>query len=51
LAEVADLVVNAEEATASEPKTVVRVAFVPLPMLSDAIKEFFSETASERSEG
>jgi tetratricopeptide (TPR) repeat protein len=51
LAEVADLVVNAEEATASEPKTVIRVAFVPLPMLSDAIKEFFSETASERSEG
>jgi len=51
LAEVADLVVNAEEATASEPKTVIRVAFVPLPMLSDAIKEYFSETASERSEG
>jgi len=51
LAEIADLVVNAEEAQTSDQKTVVRVAFVPLPMLSDAIKEFFSETASERSDG
>ena len=41
LAEIADLVVNAEEQPA-ESQPVVRIAFVPLPMLSEALKEIFS---------
>lgn len=48
LAEIADLVVNAEEQQSAERprQTVVRIAFVPLPMLSDALKELFSEMGS-----
>ena len=39
LAEIADLVVKAEEIPAQDQvKTVVRVAFVPLPMLSQALR-------------
>jgi tetratricopeptide (TPR) repeat protein len=48
LAEIADLVVNAEEQQPAErPQTLVRVAFVPLPMLSDALRELFSELGSQ----
>jgi tetratricopeptide (TPR) repeat protein len=48
LAEIADLVVNAEEQQPAErPPTVVRVAFVPLPMLSDALRELFSQLGSQ----
>jgi len=48
LAEIADLVVNAEEQPA-EPEPVVRVAFVPLSMLSKALKEIFAELSSRQS--
>ncbi len=48
MAEIADLVVNAEEQPA-EPQPVVRVAFVPLSMLSQALKEIFAELSSQRS--
>jgi tetratricopeptide (TPR) repeat protein len=51
LAEIADLVVKAEELQAEErPKTVVRVAFVPLPMLSQALREFFTESETEKNQ-
>jgi tetratricopeptide (TPR) repeat protein len=50
LAELADLVVNAEEAEKPEPAaTVVRVAFVPLPMLSSALREFFAELGADKT--
>jgi tetratricopeptide (TPR) repeat protein len=49
LAEIADLVVNAEEQQPAERprQTVVRVAFVPLTKLSEALREFFSELGSQ----
>jgi tetratricopeptide (TPR) repeat protein len=50
LAELADLVLNAEEVKTQEPApTVVRVAFVPLPMLSEALREFFAELGAEKT--
>jgi tetratricopeptide (TPR) repeat protein len=50
LAEIADVVLNTEEAPAQEQAaTVVRVAFVPLPMLSEALREFFAELGTEKS--
>ncbi len=51
LAEIADLVVNAVVMQAEDrPKTVVRVAFVPLPMLSQALREFFTESGTEQTQ-
>jgi tetratricopeptide (TPR) repeat protein len=51
LAEIADLVVNAEEMPVDDhPKTVVRVAVVPLPMLSAALREFFTELGTETTQ-
>ena len=51
MAELADLVVNAEELKAEEhAKAVVRVAVVPLPMLSQALREFFTETGTEKTQ-
>ncbi len=49
LAEIADLVVNAEEQQPAErsPQAVVRIAFVPLPMLSQALRELFSELGNQ----
>ncbi|HEX4070434.1 MAG TPA: hypothetical protein VHX68_04675 [Planctomycetaceae bacterium] len=49
LAEIADLVVNAEEQQPAERprQTVVRIAFVPLRMLSQALRELFSELGSQ----
>jgi tetratricopeptide (TPR) repeat protein len=49
LAEVADLVVNAEEAPA-ETQPVVRVAIVPLPMLAEALQELFSEMSRQSND-
>jgi tetratricopeptide (TPR) repeat protein len=50
LAEIAEVVVNAEEAPAQEKApTVVRVAFVPLPMLSEALRDFFTELGTQKS--
>jgi tetratricopeptide (TPR) repeat protein len=47
LAEIADLVVNAEELPeATHP--MVRVAIVPLPMLAEALKEIFSELGQQQ---
>lgn len=47
LAEVAELVLNSEEAPAEEKSpTVVRVAFVPLRSLSEALRELFAELGS-----
>lgn len=47
LAEVADLVLNAEVAPTQEKSpTVVRVAFVPLRSLSEALRELFAELGS-----
>jgi tetratricopeptide (TPR) repeat protein len=43
LAELSDMVVNTEEQQPPEPKPTVRVAFIPLPMLPDALKEIFAE--------
>lgn len=48
LAEIADMIVNTEEQPAEKP-TVVRVAIVPLRMLSQALKELFAELGSERN--
>ena len=46
LAEIADLVVNAEESPeAAQP--MVRVAIVPLPMLAEALKQIFSELGKQ----
>jgi len=51
LAEIADLVVKAEEIPAQDQvKTVVRVAVVPLPMLSQALREFFAESGTETTQ-
>jgi tetratricopeptide (TPR) repeat protein len=49
LAEIADLVVNAEEQqpTAQKPQMVVRVAFIPLTKLSDALRDLFSELGNQ----
>jgi tetratricopeptide (TPR) repeat protein len=49
LAEIADLVVNAEEQqpTEQKPQMVVRVAFVPLAKLSEALRDLFSELGSQ----
>ncbi len=51
LAEIADLVVNAEEQQPAErsPQPVVRIAFVPLPMLSQALRELFVGTEASQS--
>jgi tetratricopeptide (TPR) repeat protein len=48
LAEIADLVVNTTEEQPAKPQPVVRVAFVPLSMLSEALKELFTELGSQR---
>ncbi len=51
LAEIADLVVKAEEIPVQDQvKTVVRVAVVPLPMLSQALREFFAESGTETTQ-
>ena len=49
LAEIADLVINAEEQQPAEqkPQMVVRIAFVPLPMLSEALRELFSQLGTK----
>jgi tetratricopeptide (TPR) repeat protein len=49
LAEIAEMVVQAEEAPVEKAK-VIRVAFVSLPMLPDALKELFSELTNEANQ-
>ncbi len=50
LAEIAEVVLNTEEAPPQDKSpTVVRVAFVPLPMLSSALRELFTELGAEKS--
>lgn len=50
LAEIADLVVSAEEPP-KETQLVVRIAIVPLPMVSQALKEIFAELGKQRNNG
>ncbi len=49
--EIADLVVNAEEQQPAERtrQTVVRIAFVPLRMLSQALRELFRNWGASRT--
>jgi tetratricopeptide (TPR) repeat protein len=49
LAEIAEMVVQAEEAQVQKHK-VIRVAFVSLPMLPNALKALFSELTNEANE-
>ena len=49
LAEIAEMVVQAEEAPVEKPK-VIRVAFVSLPMLPEALKELFSELTNQANQ-
>jgi len=49
LAEIADLVVNAEESP-EEAQPTVRVAIVPLPMLAEALKEIFSKLGQQQDD-
>jgi tetratricopeptide (TPR) repeat protein len=46
LAEIADLVINSESVTTAAP-TMVRVAVVPLPMVSEALKLLLADMAGE----